>query len=99
MADVWELRLLFDPTRMLIVKEGDVLSLPPGSVGTIVEAVYGDRTSFLDVTATVAAAVDEEKQSLENFSISNMYALPVIEPSHGQSVGSLDGVGQPSHVT
>ena len=72
MADVWGLRLLFDPTRMLIVKEGDVLSLPPGSVGTIVEAVYGDRTSFLDVTATLAAAVDQETQSLAAFTVSNM---------------------------
>ena len=35
LADVWELRLLFDPTRMLIVKEGEVLKLPPGEVPTI----------------------------------------------------------------
>jgi hypothetical protein len=35
LADVWELRLLFDPTRLLIVKEGHVLKLPPGEVPAI----------------------------------------------------------------
>lgn len=32
LADVWELRLIFDPTRLMIVKEGDTLNLPPGLV-------------------------------------------------------------------
>ena len=64
-----------------------VLNLKPGTVGCIEEAMYGDRTSFLDVTSVLAAAVDGtntrtherthththvvERNDIEKFTINN----------------------------
>ena len=40
-------------------------------VGTIIEAVYGDRTSFLDVTSRIAALVDAQSLALEQLTVNN----------------------------
>ena len=40
-------------------------------VGAIIEAVYGDRTSFLDVTSRISALVDPESLSLEQLTVNN----------------------------
>jgi hypothetical protein len=44
-------------------------------VHTIVEAVYGDRTSFLDVTARVSAMVDEQRFAIDKVRI-NKHGYP-----------------------
>ena len=40
-------------------------------VGEIIEAVYGDRTSFLDVTARISALVDPDSLVLEPLTVNN----------------------------
>ena len=48
------------------------------SVHAIVEAVYGDRTSFLDVTKAIEAKLDVEKRALQDLTVSN-FSMGIID--------------------
>lgn len=70
-TDAWELRLYTAGLRFIVTDEGDVCSLPPGSIGKVEEAFYGQRTSFIDVTALLQSMVNPDDCSLGDLKVEN----------------------------
>ena len=60
-SEAWELRLYAEGLRFIVVEEGDVCSIPAGCIGHVEEAFYGQRTSFIDVTALMQSMVREDR--------------------------------------